>query len=281
MIILKKLLIQVGLSNDEGFNAYKRMLIFTLFVFQISCQHGRHSHILKQGIVSGKRYEVSKLEGDSLADRLVTIYYPNSDSVYENYRMKNGIKEGWEDFFDMSAKDTYGILWKHNRKIVSEHYNASNKADMIFCYENIHDTDYANEFYYFTPERDTDKKKCFYSTVYCKNDTIKDGDDCIIRVELTTPRYKKGYVRICGFNEKFYLVPNGRCDSFELKYSPSGIYEGYTLINHYHLGKNLLRGEVVNYKNYVDSTTNKEMRKEMKTYFNAKFFVEGVKKQQR
>lgn len=102
-----------------------------------------------------------------------------------------------------------------------------------------------------------------YSTIDAIQDTIYDGEPYVFNVRLITPYFSKGmYVVLIDSEEEYCNIEKNRgfkdrfhCEGFEQRIS----------INDYSIGKNTIRGIILN---YGEDTT-----KLMKYYFHKEYYV--------
>ena len=216
----------------------------------------------------GLRYEMVKVNNDSLTDSVEKIFYKNSDSVYEEIEFKDNEKVV-EDFFSTKAFISFATIWEHNRKIECKYFDTdAHTLTAIQYYTNVHDTDFPNEYFKFSPRRDTIKSESFYCSVYDNGNIVKNGDEFSLEIVLDAPKYNCAYVRFFDFDDKFYVRPGSKLDSMEM-YN----FKVLVITRKYHLGTNKIRGEIVNYEDYTDSATGEIKRREKHLFYRGKFFV--------
>ena len=226
--------------------------------------------IVKTGYLEdGRKYDIRKIDNDSEMNYLKTIYYKNSDSIYEQYGMKNDVRNGFDNYYSPGANRVKRLIWNNNRKIMVNYYDTitGNKLFEQYYYD-VHDTDYPNQYFMFMPGGDTIKNKSFYCSVFNNKNVIKNGEEYVIKIVLDAPVYHHAYVRFCAFDAHF-MQKSKKCDSMEMYH-----FSAVSVTRDYHPGWNYVSGEIVNYEDGTDPISGKKLRKEKHLFYRGNFYVE-------
>ena len=189
--------------------------------------------------------------------------------VYEEYTITNNIKDGYDNYYTLSANRYKRILWVEGRKFGCDYFDTlnGNKTESIY-YEQVHDTAYPNQHFVFSVNGDTVKEKSFYCSIYSNGHTIKKGDEFVLHAVLEAPIYQKAYIVIGDYDENYNLKRTAKRDTTNMyKFST----KSFSL--DYHLGMNTVRGEIVNYEDYKDPITGQKKRRQKELFFRGEYFV--------
>lgn len=209
-----------------------------------------------------------KLTGDT-----VDVKYEKYDSLgnlagvyYEKAGLPHGIEE---EYFLNGKKKMEGVWYKGKETGWFKYYFESGKLQALRQYITINDPEnwnnndsYLNQVIRFNQQGDTVKSGSFFMRLGTSGDTIQNGTPYGFRITLAAPLFKKMYVVLGDFDDKYTLLPNAVCDTFGVEN-----YQRTFSPKEYHLGENIIRGKIVNFENDHDSSTTATI------YFTDKFYV--------
>jgi hypothetical protein len=237
----------------------------------LSCApDGKKKDIVESGhLADGKRYELRRNDFDYDLDYIEYIYYPNSDSVYESFGLKNNKRFGPDYFFTLSGKRTIVKFWENNHKIYVRHYDTViGKKTFEQDYFAVGDTDVENGYKTYDTSGNVISARSFAYKYLNEYDTIWNGRTYRIAMCLYAPKYRNAYVRISCCGNSHDTSSYRLCDSLYMDH-----LKIFHEITSYHLGWNSVGGEIVNYEYDKDPRTGKMVRKEARLFFAGDFYV--------
>ena len=214
----------------------------------LACKHNSTSEkLLAKGILqNGQEYKIYSVSSDPVIDKVVKIYYQNSDLLYEAYGLKNNQKEGFDEIHSHSGVLKKRIIWSKDRLKKTITFDEEGDLKEIDNYVSLNAIDTLNTYFSFTKNGDTAKEESFYYSIYGLDDSVKYGNDYTFRIQLESHIYDQAYVSFCGYDDNFNEHPSlttGKCDSFPM--------DDFKLIvtkkGGYNLGKNMVSGEIINF----------------------------------
>lgn len=233
----------------------KYLVICLVFIYSCKSDNSKYPYSETNGLVT-KTY---------LNDSTIVVkeYYNNNSlksiTTFNNkgekhgeyikyYENKNIKEKGWFKSNQESGKWFYYSL-DNNLTETCEYVCGNNRIS--------HDINFNKDL-----SLDTTKVN-HYSTIDAIQDTIYDGEPYVFNVRLITPYFSKGmYVVLIDSEEEYCNIEKNRgfkdrfhCEGFEQRIS----------INDYSIGKNTIRGIILN---YGEDTT-----KLMKYYFHKEYYV--------
>jgi len=233
----------------------KYLVICLVFMYSCKSDNSKYPYSETNGLITKTYLNDSTI--------LVKEYYDNNSlksittlnnkgekhGEYIKYYENKNIKEkGWFKSNQESGKWFYYSL-DNNLTETCEYVCGNNRIS--------HDINFNKDL-----SLDTTKVN-HYSTIDAIQDTIYDGEPYVFNVRLITPYFSKGmYVVLIDSEEEYCNIEKNRgfkdrfhCEGFEQRIS----------INDYSIGKNTIRGIILN---YGEDTT-----KLMKYYFHKDYYV--------
>jgi len=239
----------------KNISKIKYLVICLVFMYSCKSDNSKYPYSETNGLITKTYLNDSTI--------LVKEYYDNNSlksittlnnkgekhGEYIKYYENKNIKEkGWFKSNQESGKWFYYSL-DNNLTETCEYVCGNNRIS--------HDINFNKDL-----SLDTTKVN-HYSTIDAIQDTIYDGEPYVFNVRLITPYFSKGmYVVLIDSEEEYCNIEKNRgfkdrfhCEGFEQRIS----------INDYSIGKNTIRGIILN---YGEDTT-----KLMKYYFHKEYYV--------
>jgi hypothetical protein len=256
--------------RDMGWS-FAIITLLSLAFGGLSCApDGKKKDIVESGhLADGKRYELRRVHTDPRVDMVGTVFYPNSDSIYEEYTIKDNKRSGPDYYYTFSAKRFMSKFWENNHKIYVRHYDTViDKKTFEQDYFAVGDTDVENGYKTYDTSGNIVIPKSFAMVYDSERDTIWNGRTYRMGLNLFAPLYRNAYVRISCCGNSHDTSSYRLCDSLNMDH-----LKIFHEITSYHPGCNSVGGEIVNYEYDKDPRTGKMVRKEARLFFAGDFYV--------
>ena len=218
-----------------------------------------------------EKYEV--LSGDTVDIRYTQ--YDSLGNIVRQYYVKDSFIHGlYKEFYPNGNVKMEGKWYQGKQVGWSKYYRQNSTIEALRQYVLINDKlnwesnePYLNQVIRFNEQGDTVKEGSFYMKRYVTGDTIKNGDTYAFKIVLEAHPLKHMSIVLCDYDDLYALLPNGTCDTFGVEnfqraFSPK----------EYKLGENYIRGKILNYEGYLDTTGH--WKTNIATiYFTDRFYV--------
>lgn len=215
-------------------------------------------------------YEKFLMKNNDTFDTEYNLYYPNGNlkRVFHEKNLKNN---GNDICFYSNGRIESEGEWLLGRKYgMFKYYDSLGKLRKMIQYINYLDSAISrpNQIIVFNSKGDTVKDQSFYFDEYISKDTINlDKEQYWFKIVLTAPLFKEAYLKLCDYDEKYNLTSDSTCNIAHMKN-----FEVMLAPKKYHLGKNVIRGAIVNYQIFKD-IYNKDSLTQANIYFADSFYV--------
>ena len=203
----------------------------------------------------------------STKDTVIKIYYTNSDSLYEIYKISNrqsDYKNGFDEIYYPNGVVKSSTLWNHKRKLNRIDYDTVSKIFTSSYYMSVSDTDYPNTIFTITYKFDTIDNSSMYLVLSKNNQVISYGQPYCFMLYLKGHLYQKAVFRLNDFDDQFNYLNSG---SNSVPFNDS--LRAYVQIAKPKPGLNTIRGQIVNYDIQDSATKNRSL------YFSLNFYVKN------
>lgn len=238
----------------------KYLVICLVFIYSCKSDNSKYPYSETNGLITTTYLNDSTI--------VVKEYYNNkslkSITTFNNKGEKNGEYIKYYDNKNIKEKGWY----KSNQECGKWFYYSSdnNLTEMLeyVCGENN-----ISYIINFNADMSIDTTKVnHYSTIDAIQDTIYDGEPYIFNVRLITPYFSKGmYIVLIDSEEEYCNIDKNT--GFKDRFNCRG-FEQRIAINDYSIGKNTIKGIIMNY--------GKDTTKLMRYYFHKEYYVKEIEK---
>lgn len=233
----------------------KYLVICLVFMYSCKSDNSKYPYSETNGLITKTYLNDSTI--------LVKEYYDNNSlksiTTFNNKGEKHGEYIKYYENKNIKEKGWFKSNQENGKWFYYSSDNNLTETHEYVCGDNriSHDINFNKDL-----SIDTTKVN-HYSTIDAIQDTIYDGEPYVFNVRLITPYFPKGmYVVLIDSEDEYCNIEKNR--GFKYRFNCEG-FEQRIAINDYSIGKNTIRGIILN---YGEDTT-----KLMKYYFHKDYYV--------
>lgn len=205
---------------------------------------------------------------------IIKEYYPSGNLKFEGSLRNDKLDGIGKQYRNDGTIESEGTWITGRKNGFFKYYRLNGSLEKIIEYIPFRDTvaDRPNQMFKIGMNGDTllNGQSLFYEYWFVK-DTIKmNKEEYQFKIVLKGHIFNNALLRVCDFDERFNLPSDGHCDEIPFD-------KGFTVItaltpNKYKVGKNTLRGEIINYDEFK-TPDGKDTGKSISIYFSHDFYV--------